>query len=87
VFEKDGVIVAVVDFFFPRFNTVVEFDGMLKYRDDAAEVVIKEKLREDHLRSLGLKVVRIIWNELDEPAEAVVRVLRTMVRGEQLVRG
>lgn len=81
VIEKDGAIFAVVDFFFPRFNTVVEFDGLLKYKEDAADVVIREKLREDYLRSLGLEVVRIIWDELDAPHEAVLRVLRALVRG------
>lgn len=83
VFYEAGEVVAVVDFFFPRFNTVVEFDGLLKYREDAADAVVKEKLREDYLRSLGLEVVRVIWDELDEPREAVMRVLRAMVRGER----
>lgn len=49
---------ARVDFYFPEFRTVVEFDGLVKYGDSAGEVVMREKAREDRLRALGLEVVR-----------------------------
>ncbi|EGD56663.1 hypothetical protein [Gordonia neofelifaecis] len=49
---------------------VGEFDGLIKYRRDMRggeepeEVVIREKLREDELRDLGLDVARWIWDDL-----------------------
>lgn len=46
-----------VDFWWPRFGVIGEFDGLVKYTDEgmragrsAAEVVIAEKRREDRLR-------------------------------------
>ncbi|ALG84725.1 type IV toxin-antitoxin system AbiEi family antitoxin domain-containing protein [Gordonia phthalatica] len=49
---------------------VGEFDGMIKYQremrdgEDVEDVVIREKLREDQLRDLGLDVGRWIWDDL-----------------------
>jgi len=55
----------LVDFFWPEAGLVGECDGLVKYlsvdRGDgrgAARAVIDEKLREDRLRALGLRVVR-----------------------------
>ncbi|GAA4667841.1 hypothetical protein [Gordonia humi] len=49
---------------------VGEFDGLVKYRremrrgEPPEQVVIREKLREDGLRALGLDVGRWIWDDL-----------------------
>lgn len=61
---------ARVDFWWP--GVICEFDGMIKYTQGfsgiaAEEVVQKEKLREDALRMLGYQVVRITWEELNNP--------------------
>lgn len=55
----------VVDCFWPEVGLVGECDGLMKYlRDDrgdgigASAAVVSEKLREDRLRVLGLRVVR-----------------------------
>jgi len=62
-----------VDFWFPDDGVIVEFDGLVKYRDramrngrSAAEVVIAEKLREDRLRALDevRHVVRPTWRDV-----------------------
>ncbi|MEJ3652587.1 hypothetical protein WEH80_06355 [Actinomycetes bacterium KLBMP 9759] len=61
---------SVVDFWWPAFRTVGEFDGMVKYGvpeadgTDVRDVVVAEKLREDRIRSMGISVVRWVWNEL-----------------------
>ena len=49
---------------------VGEFDGLVKYRREMRrgeapeDVVIREKIREDELRELGLDVARWIWSDL-----------------------
>ncbi|MGO3327113.1 hypothetical protein [Gordonia sp. (in: high G+C Gram-positive bacteria)] len=49
---------------------VGEFDGLVKYRREMRgeeapeEVVIREKIREDELRELGLDVARWVWSDL-----------------------
>lgn len=65
-----------VDFCNEELKLIVEFDGLEKYgvtRDAAAEtdaaqdpaaVVVAEKLREDALRALGYRIVRIVWSDL-----------------------
>lgn len=60
-----------IDFDWPGCSTVGEFDGLAKYRHprmlagaDPADVVIREKLREDRLRALGLRVIRWTFADL-----------------------
>lgn len=61
-------LVGYVDFWWPEFNLAGEFDGIGKYlRDELlagrgpADAVVSEKLREDRLRALGLRVTRWGW--------------------------
>ncbi|QHC71145.1 hypothetical protein [Rathayibacter sp. VKM Ac-2801] len=70
-----------VDFDWPLHRTVGEFDGLAKYRDDRlldgadpADVVVREKLREDRLRALGLRVVRWTFADL-RPRHALCTLL------------
>jgi hypothetical protein len=65
--DSDGLI-GVVDFFWPELGIVGEADGDVKYLDpsfrggrSADQVVLDEKIREDRLRALGLRVVRWRW--------------------------
>jgi hypothetical protein len=60
--------IGVVDFWWPDYELIGEFDGVSKYvREeftggrDAADIVIAEKLREDRLRALGPAVARWGW--------------------------
>lgn len=71
-FSDDSGLIGVVDFWFPEHGVVVEFDGMVKYRDEdmlagrsAEQVVIDEKLREDRLRARPpiRTVVRLTWSD------------------------
>ena len=59
----------VVDFWWPDFGLIGEFDGLGKYlRDEftrgrsASDIVIAEKHREDRLRALGPRVTRWGWH-------------------------
>lgn len=68
------------DFYWPEHRVVGEFDGRLKYgrefdaQGSAEERVWREKLREDRLRDLGLRVVRWVWDDALR-GEPLVRVL------------
>jgi hypothetical protein len=65
--DRKGLI-GIVDFWWPHYKLVGEFDGRGKYlRDEytqgrtTAEIVMAEKAREDRLRALGLSVARWDW--------------------------
>lgn len=77
--DADGFI-GRVDFYFRDQRTVVEFDGLQKYASKTREGVIREKLREDRLRALGLQVVRITWADLEHPARVVALIRAAFAR-------
>ena len=56
---------------------VVEFDGLRKYAGADGQVALAaEKAREERLTRLGYEVVRVVWTDLDNPAELVQRLRR-----------
>ncbi len=64
-----------VDFWWPQFDLIGEFDGRGKYLRDVytrgmptAEIVIAEKNRENRLRALGPGMTRWDWPVASEPA-------------------
>ncbi|WP_328525326.1 type IV toxin-antitoxin system AbiEi family antitoxin domain-containing protein [Kribbella sp. NBC_00359] len=77
--DADG-FVGRVDFYFPGQRTVVEFDGLVKYAGGTPESLVKEKLREDRLRGLGLQVVRITWANLARPNQVAARIRTAFAR-------
>jgi hypothetical protein len=67
--DRKGLI-GIVDFWWPTFGLIGEFDGLGKYlRDELRngrttdEVVMDEKRREDRLRATGARVTRWGWTE------------------------
>ncbi|TCC19596.1 type IV toxin-antitoxin system AbiEi family antitoxin domain-containing protein [Kribbella speibonae] len=80
VFDDAAGFIGRVDFFFAAERTVVEFDGLLKYGDGARETLIREKLREDRLRALGLQVVRVTWADLNHPEQLIAHIRRAFAR-------
>lgn len=77
---------ARVDFWWEGVAVVGEFDGLIKYRSDsgltgeaAEDVVVREKLREDELRALGVTVVRWTWADLANPQRLIRRLRRAGV--------
>lgn len=81
-FDRSGFIGAV-DFWWPGYNLIGEFDGLKKYREAAmlagrtpGEVVELEKLREDRLRASATHpgVDRWIWATLLRQGELVRRL-------------
>jgi hypothetical protein len=55
----------------------------MKYGGDAREALIREKLREDRLRALGLEVVRVTWSDLDHPARTAMRIRQAFARARR----
>ncbi len=83
LFEDSAGFVGRVDFFFPGLNTVVEFDGRIKYAEGTADILIREKAREDRLRALGLEVVRVTWSDLAHPARTAARIRQAFTRARR----
>lgn len=67
---EDGSFVARSDLGWEEYRHVGEFDGMRKYwRDrrhgeDASDVVVREKVREDRIRALEHGMSRATWTEV-----------------------
>ena len=88
IVDEQGRRIGRVDFLFENESTIGEFDGLGKYRredqrkgESAEEVVIREKLREDELRSTGKAVARWTWEHLDTPDEIALRLRRAFGLG------
>jgi hypothetical protein len=83
--RRCGRLIAVVDAWYEDAGVAVEFDGRVKYTDpwrdrSPAQVLWDEKRREDELRALDIRVVRIADADL-----AVDRWIRTETRLRSLV--
>lgn len=83
--HPSGRLAGRVDFAWPAFKLMLEFDGAIKYHrfrrtgETIEEMVIREKHREDTLRELtGWTMVRITWADLANPAALAARILRAM---------
>lgn len=70
--DLDGTVVARLDWAWPELGTCGEFDGREKYTrylregESVADVVIREKEREDRVRELtDLRMFRMVWRDLE----------------------
>lgn len=79
-FSDDDGFIGRVDFHFLTEVTLVEFDGLLKYGGGSPEVLVREKRREDRLRSLGFQVVRAEWADLDRPLHLMATIRQAFAR-------
>ena len=67
-----------VDFYWPKYRTVAEVDGALKYSDPMRA---RAQLRRDSwLRGQGLEVVHFDWQEIIGAPDAVAAAIRTAFR-------
>jgi very-short-patch-repair endonuclease len=88
----DGDFLAIVDFLIEEANLAIEFDGFVKYGRRSpydlaatpADIVVAEKIREDHVRDLGYGMLRVIWPELDATATLRRRVDAAVHRSRRL---
>jgi hypothetical protein len=79
-----GRVVGVVDAWYEEAAVAVEFDGQIKYRNPwrgrtPSEVLWEEKRREDELRALDIRVVRVVDRDVDRGWQAIERRLRTLL--------
>ena len=78
--DDDGRFVARVDLLVDGTRTIVEFDGLMKYRgEENSEALVQEKRRELALHRLGYRVVRVVWDDLADPE----RLLSLLNRGPE----
>lgn len=73
VLDRHGVFLGRVDLAYLELGLLIEFDGLVKYGGlvdgpDARTALIREKRREDGLRSSGFIVLRLTWSDLNRPA-------------------
>lgn len=83
--DASGRVVARVDFAWPELGVFLEFDGMVKYQrlrregESAADVVVREKRREEMICELtGWRCIRITWADLLWPERTAARILRLL---------
>lgn len=82
IYDRDGVLVAVTDFYWEDFCHVGEFDGKEKYSkylrpgESPADAVFREKRREDVVRGRQLGMTRWAW--LDVMANHAPDLLRRL---------
>ncbi|MGN6722091.1 MAG: type IV toxin-antitoxin system AbiEi family antitoxin domain-containing protein [Marmoricola sp.] len=75
--DDDGELVARLDWAWPDLGLCGEFDGRDKYMrvvkdgESVADVVMREKAREDRVRELtDLRMIRLVWSDLDRAKQA-----------------
>jgi hypothetical protein len=84
-----GRLVAVVDAWFDEAAVAVEFDGRVKYTDpwrDPGKVLWEEKRREDELRALDIRVMRVADDDVGRWAPTEARLRGLLARPGPAVR-
>ncbi|WP_346620425.1 type IV toxin-antitoxin system AbiEi family antitoxin domain-containing protein [Blastococcus montanus] len=82
--RAEGRLVGVVDAWFDAAAVAVEFDGKVTYTDPwrgrtPAQVLWEEKRREDELRALGIRVVRVADEDVDRGWPRIETRLRDLL--------
>lgn len=79
--DGHGEIIGRVDFAWPELGVFLEFDGAVKYTgplpggESAAEVVVREKRREERICEVtGWRCIRITWWDLQHPERTAQRI-------------
>lgn len=84
VCSRSALWLGRVDFAWPQFGTVAEFDGRIKYGrllrpgQDPGDAVFEEKRREDAIRDEDLRMTRWTWADLDPFADVATRLRRLL---------
>ena len=86
--DRSGRVVARVDFAWPELGVFLEFDGKVKYEallregESPADVVVREKRREEMICGLtGWRCIRITWADLMHPERTIARI-RAVLAGQ-----
>jgi len=88
VFDAAGRLIARLDLAWPELGVYLEFDGRVKYDqlaragEDAVDVVMREKVRQQHVGDLlGWDCIRVVWAELAHPDRLAARIEQRLARG------
>ena len=88
-FDDHLGLIGFVDFYWPDFNLIGEFDGVVKYMDEEIldgkagwEALVQEKVREDRLRATDRHpdVSRWIWADLHPVGQLAAQLRRAGLR-------
>lgn len=82
--REAGEFVARVDLMIEGTRVILEFDGSVKYTDGDARTVANEKRRQARLESLGYVVLRVLWEQLRDPA-TLARRIEVALKGHLLL--
>jgi len=67
----------IVDFFCPRAKLVIEIDGSQHFSDEMTEY---DRIRDEHMSSLGLRVLRFTNTEVLTHTDGVVERIEEEIR-------
>jgi hypothetical protein len=87
ILDDDGRFIGRVDFAWPEFGIVLEFDGAVKYEANGSKALVAEKRREDRLRESGWTVVRCVWADLYGFDHVAAEIRRAIARAATRPRG
>lgn len=83
--DAHGHLIGTTDFAWPRSGLLGEFDGRVKYGrllrpgEDASDVVVREKRREERLcERTGWRMIRLAWPDLYTAAATAHRIQRML---------
>ncbi len=71
------------DFLIQGFKLLLEFDGDVKYRDNAERSVLAERKRERALQNEGWTVIRVEWRDVQDPGRVAFMVRQGMYRASR----
>ncbi|MEO6289082.1 MAG: endonuclease domain-containing protein [Ginsengibacter sp.] len=66
----------VADFYCHKFKLVIEIDGDVRLSEEAKA---NDKLRDEHMQSLGVEIIRFPNEEVCKNGEAVVKKLKELI--------
>lgn len=59
----------------------MKYEKLLRDGESAADVIMREKQREERIKDLGLEVVRWVWDDIYEGIRLLDRIRRSLQRG------
>lgn len=81
IFDRNGVFLGRLDFYWDEFGVGGEVDGKVKYRDDPRAVWWREKKRQEPMEDCGLSFVRWGRADLEDMAQLESRIAGMLARG------
>jgi hypothetical protein len=76
IYDDEGEFIGRVDFYWSRYKTIAEADGLMKFDDRPRQEVARLLVRDRRLRRTGRNIVHFTWGELfaDEGRSVVAEI-------------